>query len=571
MRNLHSRTGLSNGTTAGKPAGGPAAPPLSGAWIQHIQQVQHVQRRVAPSARPGPLEQEPDHAQAQRSALELGITSPVESMEDGLRTEMEQRFGGADFSGVLVHKGAQARKSAALLDAKAYTTGPHIVVGDELSKKEWAHELTHYEDQLAGSVPGTDSGAGVSMSSPDDAGERHAERTAEEVMSGPASVQRTAGADHPEAADKGPSGHPGGGGCPPGDGCGGGRTPAVQRMHVIRANSAEYPQKKPDSDKFFVGQDTNDENSWFDEVSPDAPPKPHLVYQGRVDLAVSDGFDLAVEHAGRGQEPKNFFATDKQLSASIARLPGKDKGAGISLSKTGRTLTLNGPGRKITLYEIEPKYRAKKGGEKLKGAQVHVPQRCNEMIWFVTRIPGVMTGADRPYWDVVERFLVRLDPGGDWGGRYQQAESLGARGGEDKARFFEITRGMSGRFQQLVRDNAERAEEVLRDLGVNEHAPTPDVGEGMTVIANPDATQVASAQSATPYHYGGVVARSGNDYITMENYFREQPEGGLATVSDNDPLWYFRMYGQEEGRTWHEGWTGTGLFVGATITMKLSG
>ncbi len=565
MRTSHHGHSRPNGLEAKKSAGRSAASPLSSAWIRHIQ------RAAAPSARAGAVEQEADHAQVQRSALELGVTSPAEPMEHGLRTEMEQRFEGADFSGVLVHKGPQARESAALLDAKAYASGPHIVAGGEMTKKEWAHELTHYLDQQSGPVPGTNNGAGVSMSSPDDSGERHAEQRANEVMSAPASVQRVTGAPHRgNPVRKSPSGHPGGGGCAGGDGCAGDGQ-AVQRLHVIKAGSAEYPTKKPDSEGFFVGQDTNEQGSWFDEYSPDAPPKPHLVYHGQVDLAVSDACDLAVEHAGRGQEPKNFFATDEQFRASAKQLPGANKGVGISLSKTGRTLTIDGAGKKVTLYEIEPKYREHKGGKKIKGLDVRVPQRCNEMIWFVTRKPGIASGADKIYWGVVEQFLVRLDPEGGWKGKYQEAINFGARGGEGQKSYFEITHSMSGRFQHLVKQDTEKAEAVLRELGVNEHAPTPDVREGMTVMAQPDASQADRAKDHTPFHFGGVVARSGNDYITMENYYREQPKDGMDTTSHDDPLWYFRMYGQESGRTWHEGWTGTGAFLGATITMRLSG
>lgn len=119
------------------------------------------------------------------------LRSPGQSMDPSLRTEMEARFGGADFSGVRVHTGSTARESAVQLQAKAYTSGPHVVVGDTMTKEDWAHELTHYQDQLAGPVPGTDNGAGVRVSDVDDSGERRAVANARRVMSGPVpAVQR---------------------------------------------------------------------------------------------------------------------------------------------------------------------------------------------------------------------------------------------------------------------------------------------------------------------------------------------------------------------------------------------
>ncbi|MER6415423.1 eCIS core domain-containing protein [Streptomyces humidus] len=109
-----------------------------------------------------------------------------------MRNEMEARFGGADFSGVRVHDGPAAREAAALVEAKAFTTGQSIVDGGGMSRKDWAHELAHTRDQMEGPVPGVDNGAGLSISREEDSGERHAVDTADRVMQGPAPVQRIA-------------------------------------------------------------------------------------------------------------------------------------------------------------------------------------------------------------------------------------------------------------------------------------------------------------------------------------------------------------------------------------------
>lgn len=49
------------------------------------------------------------------------------------------------------------------------------------------------------------------------------------------------------------------------------------------------------------------------------------------------------------------------------------------------------------------------------------------------------------------------------------------------------------------------------------------------------------------FHFGGVVARSGNDRITLENYAR-----GDNRADKPDPLWYFQMDGTAQGQSFHE-------------------
>ncbi|WTE75028.1 DUF4157 domain-containing protein [Streptomyces sp. NBC_01615] len=108
-----------------------------------------------------------------------------------VRQEMESRFG-TDFSGVRLHTGAAAARSARAIGARAYTSGSHVVVGDGGGDKHTlAHELTHVVQQRNGPVSGSDSGHGFAVSDPGDRFERAAEANAHKVMSGPVpDVQR---------------------------------------------------------------------------------------------------------------------------------------------------------------------------------------------------------------------------------------------------------------------------------------------------------------------------------------------------------------------------------------------
>ncbi|WP_391653985.1 eCIS core domain-containing protein [Streptomyces tamarix] len=125
----------------------------------------------------------------QRSAVHEVLRSPGRPLDGPLRSEMEARFGGDDFSGVRVHTDAVAQRSATEIGAKAYTSGSHVV-WDGQDKHTLAHELDHYRQQSQGSVPGTDNGSGLKVSDPSDWAERQAEETARRVMSGAPPVQR---------------------------------------------------------------------------------------------------------------------------------------------------------------------------------------------------------------------------------------------------------------------------------------------------------------------------------------------------------------------------------------------
>lgn len=133
-----------------------------------------------------------------------------------IRTDMESRFGGQDFSDVRVHTDGAAHESAKSVNAQAYTVGSNIVFQRDAydptstaGQHVLAHELTHVVQQRSGPVDGTDAGGGVKVSDPSDRFEREAVSNADRLMSqpaatpaGPSPVQRHAegdGHDHDHA------------------------------------------------------------------------------------------------------------------------------------------------------------------------------------------------------------------------------------------------------------------------------------------------------------------------------------------------------------------------------------
>ncbi len=122
---------------------------------------------------------------ARRSAVHDVLRTGGRPLDDATRTEMEARLE-ADFSDVRVHDGSAARASAAEVGARAYTSGSHVVIGaGGTDKHTLAHELTHVIQQRRGAVAGTDNGAGLYLSHPDDRFERAAEANAAREMAGP--------------------------------------------------------------------------------------------------------------------------------------------------------------------------------------------------------------------------------------------------------------------------------------------------------------------------------------------------------------------------------------------------
>jgi len=84
------------------------------------------------------------------------LRSPGRPLDPPFRAEMEHRFGGAEFGNVRVHDDSRAEQSVSAVNARAFTVGPHVVVGDECrspasttAKAILAHELVHVIQQTA--------------------------------------------------------------------------------------------------------------------------------------------------------------------------------------------------------------------------------------------------------------------------------------------------------------------------------------------------------------------------------------------------------------------------------------
>jgi hypothetical protein len=121
------------------------------------------------------------------------------SLEGGIQHTLERRLG-ADLSGVHIHTDSEANALAHSVDAVAFTTGTDIFFSSGTynpstleGKHLLAHEAIHVVQQATGSVAGTPTDGGVSISNPNDSFEQAAETSAQSVMRGlsPATTHRS--------------------------------------------------------------------------------------------------------------------------------------------------------------------------------------------------------------------------------------------------------------------------------------------------------------------------------------------------------------------------------------------
>jgi hypothetical protein len=97
--------------------------------------------------------------------------------------------------------------------------------------------------------------------------------------------------------------------------------------------------------------------------------------------------------------------------------------------------------------------------------------------------------------------------------------------------------------------NATERRTYARMFGINEFA-APLAGDGIEALRSPGD----AGGGGFPMHFAAVVARSGNDYITLENFAKSAADRARGDTVGASRAWYFRMYGPYKSRTfwWDE-------------------
>lgn len=111
------------------------------------------------------------HASAERGVATA--SSPLPHAET-----IQRLFGRHDISAIQAHTGADAAASARAMGAAAYATGNHVVLGNGADLHTTAHEAAHVVQQRRGIQ------LKARVGEPGDAGERHADAVADQVVRG---------------------------------------------------------------------------------------------------------------------------------------------------------------------------------------------------------------------------------------------------------------------------------------------------------------------------------------------------------------------------------------------------
>ncbi|WSW30352.1 DUF4157 domain-containing protein [Streptomyces sp. NBC_01003] len=510
-------------------------------------------------------------APVQRSAVPDALRSAGRPLAEPVRTEMEARLG-ADFADVRLHTGSVAQRSAAELGARAYTSGNDIVIGRGGGGRHiLAHELTHVIQQRRGPVAGTDIGSGLRVSDPSDRFEQAAERNACTALAGPVPERDRAEDGHRDHAQTG-------------------EAPAhVQRFAVVRPGSAQYPvlgtldaQGRPGAATadFFPGQVARPRT--FTEPSGETEQRPSYVdadgnlnveYRGQAPLRLADHLDLAVEDTGGGRQAKTFFATQKRIDQANDRLRGRvslERGESLmTLTRTTKLLKIITRDKELTLWQVVPVMNRPAGVQRpatqQRGLAIRLPQRCNEIATAVSGKHSPEIIGEQRYFHALADVLGSLaqdTTAAQERAKLQTAWDTAASDTSATARkdLSDVLAALIGKVV-AYRDDPARAlllTEAYERFRLNRFTPPAGIGDVFMIKAlRPDATS-----GGLDFHFGGVVAKSGEDHVTMENFARHEED---QTLSGGDPQWYFEMYGpQRSMQSFHEQWGWEGRFDAAS-------
>ncbi|HWZ46462.1 MAG TPA: hypothetical protein VNW97_23515 [Candidatus Saccharimonadales bacterium] len=263
-------------------------------------------------------------------------------------------------------------------------------------------------------------------------------------------------------------------------------------------------------------------------------------HPGGFSLRVSDDNNMAIEDSNLAQrQPKEFYATQAVVTSANQQLTRVN--SSFRLQPGGQTVSiLTGWWSTKQLLTVTPVYNG--------GNADNAPQNCNEMAAVVLGVAADrFTGAaGTAAWNAAWRI------GGVSEQRTQQI--LDNRDNTNEA----IENYQAGRYVNH-RDAA-----AVRRLKANEQA-RPGVGDAYMIATIGHGTPQANGQTRVrdiasgldrdlnwTYHFAGVVAKSGTDRVTLENYAR-----GDNRVAGADPRWYFQMYGEGNNQSFHEFFSAT--------------
>jgi Domain of unknown function (DUF4157) len=273
-------------------------------------------------------------------------------------------------------------------------------------------------------------------------------------------------------------------------------------------------------------------------------------------LRVSNDNQMAVEDSNlTHRQPKVFFATQQVVNASNLALT--KAGSAFSLqSDAGTTVKiLTGWWSDVTLRKVTPVYNG--------GSADLAPQNCNAIAAQITgQNPQGLASKGGQLTEEISKQLapraaVEYSKAND---KYKKEYQLELNEKQMSELQSQEADEMSGLTNEIAKEYvANRNSRQIARLHANQYA-APDVGQSYMISSLGFGQDLGGGRARLHdyetntdrdlgwgYHFGGVVARSGSDRITLENYAR-----GDNRANTPDPRWYFQMYGIARGQSFHE-------------------
>ena len=340
------------------------------------------------------------------------------------------------------------------------------------------------------------------------------------------------------------------------------------------AERAERPAAFIHGAGMFVGQELREKS--FLSSSGGA----NVQALDRPALRVSDDCEMAIEDSNlKTRQPKTFFATKAALgNAQRARAENADYEL---LPAGGRLSIWNREDPEKVLSMVFPQSRRAPVKQPL---DFRTPEACDQMV------EGVAGSAFTKFVATCRKDLPvqNVTATSDVGPAVAELVATLMRPRKrrhlmelnfpetSEARKRTIVSQIAQEYTSALKKGGGALRGHLQHLQLNQFAD-PNIGETFLIasVARKDSDgrlqDVASGRQVKPkwpYHFATVVAKSGTDTVTLENYARNEAEGGEG-ISSEDPRWYFQMYSQNDGQSFHETWAATGEFANpVTVTMQ---
>ncbi len=333
-------------------------------------------------------------------------------------------------------------------------------------------------------------------------------------------------------------------------------------------------------------------------LAPGAPGTPHTQLAAHPQIRVSDNGHLAIEDANvTARQPRHLFADP-------ALIPGWNKtltrlGTHLQIfPEPAATVTFSLPaGAPITLVRVQAA-NLEQGNA---GDRLTITENCDGTVTEVTGAFGdlapvlgrnIFLGTSTAQQSAFFEYFAAIALTGG----YPPNNDLPAPGAALNAAKNAIANQYGDSIRELalglpVVHNPNLAND-LQHLAVNQHARPARIGQGLRTASMGARYAIGAGQGlddhannrviqhpadinqvAWGYHWGGVVAVDGTDYITLENYARAaetSPAVAAAAAATQVHLFYFQMYGAGPGQSWHEQWEPPGpgkAFVNGLTTV----